>query len=262
MRRSRMSTRPSHLIFPRGLIALTLLTQGCENPQAPAKPAGASRAAATEMTDSTLRAATPLVIEKPKAEAKVASQVAMAPDPAKAKPAPVKRTPTATSAGPPAMPQVLMSEKHRKSCQVFVGDLLPEMELSDLAGKQRKLSTEYGKKLTVICMFGGKLPSEDQELMDLTTEMADRYGKEQVAVIGVAVGQSSDSAAAHAKKLGVKFPVFTDSNRKAYDVVANDYLPRTYLIDSTGKILWLDLEYSASTRRQISEAIRHVLETK
>lgn len=250
------------MISTCGLLALTFAGLGCENPQPPAKPATSSRPSATQPPESTLRTSAAPVIEKPKVEPKVASQVAVAVDSPKVKPAaaPAKPKKIVKPAGPPAMPQVLMSEKHRKACKVFVGDTLPEMELSDLAGKKLKLSTVYGKKLTVICLFGGKLPTEDQELMDLATEVVDRYGKE-VAVIGVAVGQSSDSAAAHVKKLGVKFPVFTDTDRKAYDIVATDYLPRTYLVDPTGKILWLDIEYSASTRRQINDAIRHVLET-
>ena len=165
-------------------------------------------------------------------------------------------------AAPPKMPAVLMSEGHRKSCKVFVGDLLPTLELADVAGKKRKLSAEYGKKLTVVCFFGGTLPAEEQELLDLTPEVLDRYGKDDVAVIGVAVGKSRDATAALIKKTGVKFPVFVDEDRSAFKAVAQEYMPRTYLLDATGKILWLDLEYSATTRRQLNEAIRHVLETK
>jgi hypothetical protein len=32
-------------------------------------------------------------------------------------------------------------------------------------------------------------------------------------------------------------------------------MPRTYLLDPTGKILWFDVEYSRSTRRDLSEAL-------
>jgi hypothetical protein len=38
-------------------------------------------------------------------------------------------------------------------------------------------------------------------------------------------------------------------------------LPRTYLLDSSGKILWFDLEYSRSTRRELNQAIRYVLKS-
>jgi hypothetical protein len=64
------------------------------------------------------------------------------------------------------------------------------------------------------------------------------------------------------KKFGVTFPVLLDADRAAYEKVAAEYLPRLFLVDADGKVLWLDLEYSATTRRQISDAIRHVLETK
>ncbi len=39
-------------------------------------------------------------------------------------------------------------------------------------------------------------------------------------------------------------------------------MPRTYLVDSQGKILWFDMEYSRSTRRDLRDAIRVVLNTK
>jgi peroxiredoxin len=163
---------------------------------------------------------------------------------------------------PAVMPAVLMSQGHRETSKVFVGDMLPDAELPDLSGKKRRFSSDYGKKLTLVCFFGGRLSSEEQLLLDLTPEVVDQFDKSQVAVIGIGVGRPTDAVAEQMKKLGVKFPIFVDTDRKAYDAVAKTYLPRIYLIDAAGKILWLDLEYSATTRRQIDEAIRSVLEKK
>lgn len=160
------------------------------------------------------------------------------------------------------MPPVLLSEQHRKTCKVFVGETLPPIELPDLSGKKQTLSAALGKKLTLVCFYGGNLPTEEQMLKDLTPEVADRYGKQDVAVVGIAVGGKASDVAAQLKKFGVTFLVLVDADRSAYEKVATDYLPRLFLVDADGKIVWLDLEYSATTRRQISDAIRHGLETK
>jgi hypothetical protein len=44
--------------------------------------------------------------------------------------------------------------------------------------------------------------------------------------------------------------------------VASEKLPRTYLLDASGKILWFDIEYSRTTRQQLLSAIRFSLAQK
>lgn len=243
------------------VVALALASAGCTTSSVP--PSSTTKPVETPPKKKPVDASPQLPAPAIKKEAAKKEQ----PGPKVAQQAAAPKQPKAAvkpkqPVGPPAMPKVLMSEGHRKSCKVFVGDPLPDLELASLDGKKRKLSADYGKNLTVVCFFGGTLPSEEQELVDLTPEVVDRFGKEDVAVIGVAVGKPQDAVAALTKKTGVKFPVFIDQDRTAFKQVGQAYLPRTYLIDSTGKILWLDLEYSATTRRQLNEAIRHVLETK
>lgn len=50
-----------------------------------------------------------------------------------------------------------------------------------------------------------------------------------------------------------------DPDRVAFQRVATTKLLRTYLPDSDGKSLWLDLEYSCGTRRDLDRAIRFYL---
>jgi len=239
-----------------GAVLMSLLAVGCENPP-PARPI--ARNQRTEPVD--VPAVKEEKTEAPK-KAQPAPKVADSAATKKEKTAPAKPQPAKKPAGPPPMPPVLLSEQHRKTCKVFVGDSLPTIELPDLKGKDQKLSDLLGKKLTLVSFFEGSRPTEEQMLLDLTPEVADRFGKQDVAVVGIAVGLKADAAAAQMKKFGVTFPVLVDTDRAAYDKVASDFLPRLFLVDADGKILWLDLEYSATTRRQISEAIRHLLETK
>ncbi|MCE9546406.1 MAG: redoxin domain-containing protein [Planctomycetia bacterium] len=175
-----------------------------------------------------------------------------------------KRPPGVAAAKRPGKPRispVLMSEQHRKSCRVFVGQELPQIELPDASGKKCKLADAYGKKLTVVMFCGGNLLTEQQELADLQPEIVGRFGDKGVSVIVVAVGQPQAAVESLAKRIGPKVPVFVDAKREAYKQVATQYLPRTYLLDAAGKILWLDIEYTATTRRQLDEAIRYVLMT-
>jgi hypothetical protein len=60
----------------------------------------------------------------------------------------------------------------------------------------------------------------------------------------------------------VKYPVVLDSDGTALALVAADkprLMPRTFLLDKTGKILWFDIEYSRTTRRDLHQALRFLL---
>ena len=58
------------------------------------------------------------------------------------------------------------------------------------------------------------------------------------------------------KQLGVKVPVLLDPEGDLLAKVSTGRLPRTYLVDEKGKILWFDMEYSNTTRRDLRDAIR------
>jgi peroxiredoxin len=80
-----------------------------------------------------------------------------------------------------------------------------------------------------------------------------------VQVIGVAVNAPLEAARQQAQQANAHFPILVDATGGAFSQVGIDMLPRTYLLDPTGKILWFDIEYSRTTRRQLQKAIDAVL---
>jgi hypothetical protein len=61
------------------------------------------------------------------------------------------------------------------------------------------------------------------------------------------------------QKLRVKYPVLLDADGQALAKLATRKLPRTYLLDAAGKIVWLDIEYSRSTWRDLRQSIQFLL---
>ena len=80
------------------------------------------------------------------------------------------------------------------------------------------------------------------------------------------IGLNTQNPAEEVQKItsgrDVIFPVLLDDGGKLLEQLATDKLPRTYLLDAAGKILWLDLEYSRTTRRDLLAAIRSQLAGK
>jgi peroxiredoxin len=157
------------------------------------------------------------------------------------------------------MPQVVLSQAHAQTCLVGVGGSLPDLQLVDLEDVSQSISNLMGSKLTVVLFWNGAQPSAVQELIDLGPDVADRFSGHGVAVVGINVGDDPQLVREFAKTAKARFRMLGDPHGAAFGQVATRKIPRTYLVDATGKIAWLDIEYSRTTRRELNQAIRYLL---
>ena len=93
------------------------------------------------------------------------------------------------------------------------------------------------------------------ELADLGPDVVEKFGSRGVEVIGVAVNQQAAEAQTTALKAEAKFQQLVDADGKAFEQVGSQMLPWTLVLDADGKIVWFDLEYSHSTRRELQQAL-------
>jgi peroxiredoxin len=145
------------------------------------------------------------------------------------------------------------------TCLVGVGDPMPDAPLDVLGGEQQQLSSQLGPRLTVMFFWESDNLYAQDELRDLTGDVVEAFGEEGVRVIGINVGDSAEKAAAAVEAAEATFPNFLDPEGEYFATVATEKLPRTYLLDSACRILWFDLEYSLTTRRQLKQAVEVAL---
>jgi peroxiredoxin len=161
-----------------------------------------------------------------------------------------------------SMPQPQFTEQHIKTCKVVVGDQFPKLELADVSGQSQNFADLLGEKLTVVVFWNSKLPTSLEELADLEKRYVREFGEQGLNVIGVNVNDKPEVAKELAEQVGAMFPELSDATGQAFASVASAKLPRTYLLDASGKILWFDIEYSRTTRQQLLSAIRYSLAQK
>lgn len=170
------------------------------------------------------------------------------------KPAEPKKPP------PPAtIPETIMGEKDRATCRVWKGDVIPDAELPDIDGKKVSLRSLMGKKLSVIVFWTTKSMDARQQLGDVGPDIAKKYAEKGVAVIGINEGDSPTAVREELKNAEATFPNLLDSGGQYFAKVATAKLPRTYLLDAQGKILWLDIVYSRTTLRDLETGIKVAL---
>lgn len=164
---------------------------------------------------------------------------------------------------PLQMPKVLLTNREQKLCKVKVGDALPAFDLPKVGGSGTvKLGSVLGKQGTVVVFWKGDRRAARAELADLGPEVVEPFGKSGVAVVGVAVQETADTATQTMAKADAKFTNVLDADGNVFSQVGSECLPRTYVLNSSGKIVWFDIAYSLATRRDLNTALRVLTETK
>jgi peroxiredoxin len=165
---------------------------------------------------------------------------------------------------PPTIPTVSMTRQDRDKCLLWVGDIMPEAELPDPSGVAQPLAKLRGPKLTVVCFWrsGDKPFAQEvatQTLADLEQVVHFPYREKGVQVIGINEGDRPEAVRQRVAEAKVTFPCLLDPDGALLAKVATEGLPRVYLLDADGSILWLDAEFSLATRRALEKGIQVAL---
>jgi len=162
-------------------------------------------------------------------------------------------------------PEVFLSAQHAALCKVQVGENLPEFALP--SAKQPTddalpLADRLGSKATVVALWKGEGAMGKSLLRDLAVDIAAKYPAEsseaaapEVATLAVAVETEAGEALEFTGQLGYESTVLLDKSGEAYAQLATDRLPRIYVLNAAGEIVWMDIEYSLSTRRELGRAV-------
>jgi len=176
---------------------------------------------------------------------------------------PDKQGPKTPGPAPPLeMPKVLLNAQLQAASLVKVDDPMPEGELPDLEGKKHSIGSLLGEKLTVVLFWASENPYSAPALADLQPDVLAPYGKKGVRVIGISHKDSAEDARKAAQEAEAQYPILLDADGSYFAKVAKEKLPRIYVLDAKGRILWFDVEYSKSTRRDLMTAIKVVLGEK
>jgi peroxiredoxin len=135
---------------------------------------------------------------------------------------------------------------------------MPEISLPQIGGGTAQLAELMGKTATVVVFWKGDRRMALEELADLGPDVVEPFGKDGVAVAGIAVNESAESAQEALAKAEAKFTNLVDADGKAFSQVGSERLPRTYVLDANGKIVWFDIEYSLTTRRELGQTLRAI----
>jgi peroxiredoxin len=87
------------------------------------------------------------------------------------------------------------------------------------------------------------------------------YGDRGVRAVAIHAGDAVAEVKSIAERLQLAFPMLVDADFAAFSQVTDaprGLMPRMFLVDAGGRILWFDIEYSRTTRRDLDRALRYL----
>jgi thiol-disulfide isomerase/thioredoxin len=116
------------------------------------------------------------------------------------------------------------------------GKLAPGFSLVDLDGKKVALADLKGKPVLVNFWATWCAPCKLE--MPWFEEFHQKYGSQGLVILGIAADEAPQKVIGEsAKKLGVTYPILLTDDKVADAYGGVDYLPESFYVDRTGKVL-------------------------
>lgn len=143
------------------------------------------------------------------------------------------------------------------------GDKMPFFELESHANGNIS-SSQLDNKVTLIVIFATWCPPCQQELGALQQAIDKqkiRFGKENpdLAILVVGREHNEEELIAYKEKKGFTFPIYPDPNREFTAKFATQSIPRAYLFDKNGKIVYTSVGYDEKEFQQLVNTIDKLL---
>jgi peroxiredoxin len=134
---------------------------------------------------------------------------------------------------------------------INVGDEAPNFSVEMLDGSTVTLSALRGQKVLLI-FWATWCPPCRQEMSHLQ-EVID--ANPDVVVLPISRGEKRDVVEAFLQKMGYTFPVGLDVEQAIYRKYASNYIPRSFVIDGNGKVVYVGVGYDEAIAAEVQQAL-------
>lgn len=141
---------------------------------------------------------------------------------------------------------------------VKVGQVAPDFSVEMLDGRTIKLSELRGK-VVMLCFWATWCPPCRQEMAHLQEGVIDHFAGKDLVVLPISRGEQRDVVEKFIADNGYTFGVGLDPERVIYDLYASNFVPRTFIINKRGKVVYRVAGYDEETAKAVNAAIAKAL---
>jgi peroxiredoxin len=143
-----------------------------------------------------------------------------------------------------------------------VGDKMPLIAAKELSGDTFSVAAERGK-VVVVSFWATWCEPCMVEMPRLEKEIWEKYKSPEFAMVGIAREQTEEVVAAFQHKHpAFTYPLAYDPHRAAYALFADAGIPRVYVVDRHGVIVYQSLGYDPGAIGALDAAIQKALAAK
>jgi peroxiredoxin len=133
----------------------------------------------------------------------------------------------------------------------------PDFTLHAMDGTNLRLQQQRGR--VVLVNFWATWCGPCREEMPQLNKLYDKYRSSGFVLLGVNVDDDAAKGMEVAQKLGVKFPVLLDTDKKVSRLYDLATMPSTVLIDRDGRVRYVHRGYLAGYEQAYDKQIRELL---
>ncbi|WP_068473407.1 TlpA family protein disulfide reductase [Saccharicrinis aurantiacus] len=148
-----------------------------------------------------------------------------------------------------------------KATLIHVGDMAPDFTVQMLNGSSYTLSNLKGK-VVLVNFWATWCPPCMQEFQAIPTEIVERFKGEEFILLPISRGETAEVVSKKMdtlSKQGINFPVGLDPDKSIYTQYATSYIPRNFLIDQSGKVVYTSVGYSKEEFAELTTLITQLL---
>lgn len=140
---------------------------------------------------------------------------------------------------------------------INAGDMAPDFTAEMLDGSTVTLSALQGKP-TLLIFWATWCPPCRLELSKLQEHIIDPYG-DRINVLPLSRGEERSVVEEYISRMGYTYAVGLDSDQSIYNKYATNYIPRCFVIDANGKVLYSGVGYDDTVAMEVEESIEKAL---
>lgn len=142
---------------------------------------------------------------------------------------------------------------------VKVGDQMPAFTIVNDNGTKTASFTLSGKVI-LINFFATWCPPCQKELAEMQNTLWPKYkDNKDFALLVVGREHTDADLQKYNEKKGFTFPLYPDKNRAIYGSFAKNLIPRCYLVDKSGKIIYATKGFKAEDFAELMKKIEEAL---
>lgn len=139
-----------------------------------------------------------------------------------------------------------------------IGDKLPSFSVPSLNGETLS-SNELKGKVVLINFWATWCPPCRAEFPLLQKDIYDAIKDNNFRVLAISRGEETDTVKNFIDKYKYTFPVYLDKEAKVYNLFANKYIPRNFVIGKDGKVKWVSTGFKKDEFYEMVNLIKREL---